>query len=389
MKRELNRLPPGVSSIHRDALDTTNPDQLANPEFLNKFQTWTQIRAMSEDNSELVLEFLLKCKEHDIARKWVEVFHYCDFKPVIEEDCVFYHLEQNSPNLIVVMEILERMRRENSQDCKIICQRLTHRLSRKKYSLLLVEFLKKHLQGVMNVEEKIHLHLQYIGCLCVLTLPPGVQSEYQHLIGAPVLILEQLLMNMKVDFSGKVLKCIQNELKKLETLPSNATQEANDGDGKRARFFLESQSESDTIVEHPDEDDEVGEVRGSLDDREAVSAEVLQGLSIDMTVCNELLVTYARKALEFGVVLADDSGMATGRLSVASRMSSPSLSSLTLRRRFNMTPRSYGTPTALKKLHKVSLLCITFDTVILFKLINIVIHLAVHRNKLNFILKKK
>ena len=243
------------------------PDPIHSRDFLEHVTTWPQIKVTSLKSSDLVLEFLLKCDQYSLARDWVEVFDFKDFSIIIDEASIVYHLEQKEPQLRLVIGILEQMKRQNPMECTKVCLNIMDRLTNKKYSAMLISFVRKNLCHTLSEDEIQRLCVCHLGCQALLCLPNHMQPEYDHLITSPLVLLEQLLMNMKVDLSSKVLACLKSELKLLQ--------------------------------------------EGGVD---------VNSLEFDIKDADAILVEYAKKAVEFSVIQADSSS--SGRASVLSHMSS-------------------------------------------------------------------
>lgn len=253
-----------------------------------------------------MLEFLLKCNQYQVARTWVEVFHHYDFTVLIEESCIFYQLEQNDPNVTMVMNILEKVKGNNQSECKTICDNLIPRLSRKKYSLMLVKYVITYLGSDLTRDELINLYLVQLGCSALLCLPSNIHCDYDHLISTPLLLLEQLLMNMKIDLSGKVLQKIKMELTHIQDetvlrkfLDFSEKEENSDeflvlDNGDQKSNEENRMSPKINIYLHDDDDADILVITQKSYNKE----DLLHDLDIDMNKCDKLLVEYANKVIE-------------------------------------------------------------------------------------------
>ena len=67
--------------------------------------------------------------------------------------------------------------------------------------MLVLQFLLSHLVSQIPSEKKMKsLTNQLLGVKALLTLPKFIQDQYRPLMGEPLLIVEQLLIDVKVIF---------------------------------------------------------------------------------------------------------------------------------------------------------------------------------------------
>lgn len=104
-----------------------------------------------------------------------------------------------------------------------ICQNVL--ANRKHYRTEFRFILHYVLDNLLDILEQ-HLHTKYvfnkIGIMCIELIPGEMRNTYKQLEEEPLLILEQLLMNLKVGIAGKVISCIQSELQRKYAACANS-----------------------------------------------------------------------------------------------------------------------------------------------------------------------
>ena len=79
--------------------------------------------------------------------------------------------------------------------------------------LLRYRYLTQALSDLLDPSNREKLLLNKIGIAVIELIPGDMQSIYHHLQHDPLLIVEQLLMNMRVTTVGKAMQCIHDECK--------------------------------------------------------------------------------------------------------------------------------------------------------------------------------
>ena len=80
-----------------------------------------------------------------------------------------------------------------------MCEGLLSRCHKLESIMFVLQFLLSHLVSQIPSEKKIKsLTNQLLGVKALLTLPKFIQDQYRPLMGEPLLIVEQLLIDVKV-----------------------------------------------------------------------------------------------------------------------------------------------------------------------------------------------
>ena len=94
-----------------------------------------------------------------------------------------------------------------------ICQEvLTNQKTSTPENIYVINYILNSLFDLLQYEEKKKYVSVNIGLSCMLLIPEDLRSSYNHLINSPLLIVEQLLMNLKVGILSQVLSYIRSEL---------------------------------------------------------------------------------------------------------------------------------------------------------------------------------
>lgn len=95
----------------------------------------------------------------------------------------------------------------------MICERLLSKPLAIPNVVFIINFMTTDLDGVLKQHRKHELLRQKLGANALLCIPESYHHAYESLVSQPLLLLEQLLMDMKVEWAAKVFMELQNELK--------------------------------------------------------------------------------------------------------------------------------------------------------------------------------
>uniref|UniRef100_A0A665W4P1 Zinc finger FYVE domain-containing protein 26 n=1 Tax=Echeneis naucrates TaxID=173247 RepID=A0A665W4P1_ECHNA len=93
-----------------------------------------------------------------------------------------------------------------------ICERALDRCPGLAACHFLSDYLTLHFQRQVSPARRRHIHALHLGSKVLLTLPPAARQDYFPLLSEPLLMLEQLLMNLKVDWAGLVVQTLRSLL---------------------------------------------------------------------------------------------------------------------------------------------------------------------------------
>lgn len=93
-----------------------------------------------------------------------------------------------------------------------ICERLLSKQMPIPNTLFIIHFMITDLDAHVKPARKRALLRQRLGTNAVLCIPESNRRPYESLTSQPLLLLEQLLIDMKVEWAGKVFEDLQTEL---------------------------------------------------------------------------------------------------------------------------------------------------------------------------------
>ena len=163
---------------------------------------------VSLSDADIIAEFLLKINEHQLARKWTDVFAQHAFLPLVDESQVLFLLEGDVTCRRVsdALRILEDKLNDDVTEFKSLCHHLMERCTDSRNTSLVAEFLLTEAARALDGEEEVRLRKRLLGCNMLQCLSESMKSDYQHLTDQPLLLFEQLLMNAKVRRLPKTLR---------------------------------------------------------------------------------------------------------------------------------------------------------------------------------------
>lgn len=93
--------------------------------------------------------------------------------------------------------------------CLAICDSLLSQNLHVGQTLFIIQFMLTNIPSLLSPVRMERLMCTKMGAKALLCLPDSARPNYEHLVSRPPLLLEQLLMNMKVEWAAKVFQRIQ------------------------------------------------------------------------------------------------------------------------------------------------------------------------------------
>ncbi|MEE6492067.1 hypothetical protein FKM82_016465 [Ascaphus truei] len=110
-------------------------------------------------------------------------------------------------DIILEAKLLQRI---EDPDLRLaICEQALHQHAGIVACNFLSEYLIAHYQKNQPATHHSEIQAVYIGSKVLLALPESARSSYEHLVSSPLLLLEQLLMNMKIDWALVAVQTLQ------------------------------------------------------------------------------------------------------------------------------------------------------------------------------------
>ncbi|XP_060781171.1 zinc finger FYVE domain-containing protein 26 isoform X2 [Neoarius graeffei] len=171
-----------------------------------EWQTWQELKEESSRNPEPMFSLLLQTREFDLCAQWVQLY------PVSEQSKLQLQTEH-------LLHLLENGRTEDAfqlleglSDSLEVSERALDQRPGLAACHFLSDYLTLHFQSRMTPACRHHIHALHLGSKVLLTLPEASRQDYFQLLADPLLMLEQLLMNLKVDWVSVALSTLRNLL---------------------------------------------------------------------------------------------------------------------------------------------------------------------------------
>ncbi|XP_063589556.1 uncharacterized protein LOC134766562 [Penaeus indicus] len=221
--------------------------RVGNPEV----SSWQEIEKMSEEEPAVLLQMLLQKKQFKLGVQWAEHHNVSpELRRLVDQSYLMSVLDKTNPEYGTALEALHAL---SSNDLVIVIQALLDRLSSPPTRRFLIEFLLKtqftseavtlckgnnELPGKED-EEGItpstvppsialpnlsDLQQEVMGLILVEDIAPHADDRFQlsHLASTPHLIIEQWLMNIKLEAVEKAIKTLSQHLDLVDSRMSSS-----------------------------------------------------------------------------------------------------------------------------------------------------------------------
>ncbi|XP_016388523.1 zinc finger FYVE domain-containing protein 26-like isoform X1 [Sinocyclocheilus rhinocerous] len=160
------------------------------------WEMWQELREESTKNPESVFSLMLEAREFELCTQWVQLYSVSDQSRMkLQTEHLLYLLEQNHKE--DAFQLLEAL--SDSVGLEVSERALDQRPGLAACHFL-SDYLTLHFQSQMTPARRRHINALHLGSKVLLTLPEASRQDYFSLLSDPLLMLEQLLMNLKVDW---------------------------------------------------------------------------------------------------------------------------------------------------------------------------------------------
>ncbi|XP_045143555.1 zinc finger FYVE domain-containing protein 26 [Echinops telfairi] len=159
---------------------------------------WQALRSCCIEDPSTVVNMILEAKEYGLCEEWGCLY------PIPREHVISIHRNH-------LLHLLERGDSEKALQLlqripdPTMCLEVTEQSLDQHPSLatshFLANYLTTHFYRQLTAARHHEIQALYMGSKILLTLPEQHRASYAHLSSSPLLMLEQLLMNMKVDWA--------------------------------------------------------------------------------------------------------------------------------------------------------------------------------------------
>ncbi|KAM5274232.1 zinc finger FYVE domain-containing protein 26 isoform 2-T2 [Ctenodactylus gundi] len=170
---------------------------------------WQTLRSCCVQDPSSVMKMILEAQEYSLCEEWGCLY------PISREDLINLHQKH-------LLHLLERRDSEKALQLlqripdPTMCLEVTEQSLDQHPSLatshFLANYLTTHFYGELTDARHREIQALYMGSKVLLTLPEQHRASYSHLSSNPLLMLEQLLMNMKVDWASVAVQTLRQLL---------------------------------------------------------------------------------------------------------------------------------------------------------------------------------
>ncbi|KFP89493.1 Zinc finger FYVE domain-containing protein 26, partial [Apaloderma vittatum] len=170
---------------------------------------WQDLKKACTDDPQAVMNIILKAKDYELCEEWGHLY------PVPREDWINLHREHLLHLLEIgdmekALQLLQRI--EDPGICLAISEQSLDQHPNLAASHFLADYLTAHFYLDLTTARRNEIQALYMGSKVLLTLPEPSRVNYFHLSSRPLLMLEQLLMNMKVDWVAVAVQTLHQLL---------------------------------------------------------------------------------------------------------------------------------------------------------------------------------
>uniref|UniRef100_A0A8B9HCF2 Zinc finger FYVE domain-containing protein 26 n=1 Tax=Astyanax mexicanus TaxID=7994 RepID=A0A8B9HCF2_ASTMX len=175
---------------------------------LLEWRTWQELKEESSRNPESMLSLLLQTREFELCAQWVQLYPVSkQSKLQLQTEHLLYLLEKGRTE--EAFQLLESLSEPLALE---VSESALDRRPGLAACHFLSDYLTLHFQSQMTLARRRHIHALHLGSKVLLTLPEASRQDYFQLLAEPLLMLEQLLMNLKVDWVLAAVSTLRNLL---------------------------------------------------------------------------------------------------------------------------------------------------------------------------------
>ncbi|KAB0374715.1 hypothetical protein FD755_013207 [Muntiacus reevesi] len=182
---------------------------------------WQALRNCCAEDPSTVMNLILEAKEYELCEEWGCLY------PIPREHLINLHQKhllhllergdhekalQASPfsSTFLLQQLLQRI--PDPTMCLEVTEQSLDQHPSLATSHFLANYLTTYFYGELTADRHREIQALYMGSKVLLTLPEQHRASYSHLSSNPLLMLEQLLMNMKVDWATVAVQTLRQLL---------------------------------------------------------------------------------------------------------------------------------------------------------------------------------
>uniref|UniRef100_A0A670Z2X0 Zinc finger FYVE domain-containing protein 26 n=1 Tax=Pseudonaja textilis TaxID=8673 RepID=A0A670Z2X0_PSETE len=170
---------------------------------------WQDLKRTCTEDPQAIVSLLFLLQDYELCEEWGRL--YC----IPRDHLISLHQE----HLLHLLEIgdmekaLQLLQRIDDPDIQfVISEQCLDKYPSLAASHFLADYLTTYFNQHLTIMRQNEIQALYVGSKVLLTLPEPSRSNYSHLSCKPLLMLEQLLMNMKVDWAAVAVQMLHQLL---------------------------------------------------------------------------------------------------------------------------------------------------------------------------------
>lgn len=170
-------------------------------------KNWQDVAILSHENPKSIIENIRLAGQYQLAKEWEKIY---PITKEVQEDLVEMHiawlLDQNPPRMLEAEQVLHSL--ETPEIGLSLCYILLKRSNLCENKLFFVQYITENSKLPKNESDMESLKKLSIGLKILMLIKERVRHQYEHLAYYPHLLLEQLLMDMEIECFEKAIKMI-------------------------------------------------------------------------------------------------------------------------------------------------------------------------------------
>ncbi|KAL7992348.1 hypothetical protein Chor_016604 [Crotalus horridus] len=170
---------------------------------------WQDLKRTCTEDPQAIVAMILEAKDYELCEEWGRLYSIPrDHLISLHQEHLLHLLEMG--DMEKALQLLQRIDDPDIQF--VISERCLDTYPSLAASHFLADYLTTYFNQHLTVMRQNEIQALYVGSKVLLTLPEPSRSNYSHLSCKPLLMLEQLLMNMKVDWAAVAVQMLHQLL---------------------------------------------------------------------------------------------------------------------------------------------------------------------------------
>ncbi|XP_041069724.1 zinc finger FYVE domain-containing protein 26 isoform X2 [Carcharodon carcharias] len=197
------------SDLHTKKKELQVYEKVLNLRSLVPWSSWQELRTESTENPQAVMDVILQAGEFELCEAWIQLHPVSvHFTMKLRREYLLHLLEKGDRER--AFQLLQGI--SDSDMCQAVCEQALDQHPGLAACHFLANYLTMHFHKNLSAARHHEIQSMRIGSKLLLTLPNSARDVYSHLSSNPLLMLEQLLMNMKVDWASVAVQTLHHLL---------------------------------------------------------------------------------------------------------------------------------------------------------------------------------